>query len=135
MEKISPYLPDFLKPLEERKLRFYDITYGEVVSISEEVWKEVKLGSYRGEGVFAYHTNEYGGHDFIVGQLDSMASSAKYKIREYDRAIFEEKKKIVRPSTKRPSREEILRALGKIHLNLSSSMNNEEIFENLKELK
>ncbi len=135
MEKISRYLPDFLKPLEERKLRFYDTTYGEVMSKSEEVWKEVKSGSYRGEGVFANYTNNYGGHDFIEAQLDLMASSAKYTISEYDRADREEQEKIVRPSTKRPSREEILRALAKIHLNLSRSMNNEEIFENLKELR
>ena len=48
MEKISSYLPDFLKPLKERKLRFDDITDGEVVSIIEEVWDEFKSGSYRG---------------------------------------------------------------------------------------
>lgn len=135
MEIIKQYLPDLLKPVEERKLPFYDVGYGEVMAKSDEVWNEFKAGSLNGEGVFCKQANEHGGHEFIEAQIGLSASLAGFTLLRYRDANLDKNKKVVRSPSQTPPRDEVLRALGKIHFENSRRMNQEEIFDYLKSLK
>lgn len=106
--EIKQYLPDFLKPVGERKVGYYDINLTEVERSADHL-----LADYERRKDSLGRIELLTGQRVCVGDLVGLDSAfAGFTLLRYNKTKEQEKNLVVSPAEK-PSRDEVLTALAK----------------------